>query len=129
MFYALAAEMQERGKMKNLKWLSYDINQLGYSDRLGQSLEHPNMLFYPGKHREKSAKIYKGDPSLDTMANYIKKYADNKIKADFSGLQDSFMHRMQMQQMTDQAMAIKNGDPNKMTMDELEYELQRRGEL
>ena len=93
LFAVLALEVQAREKIKTLKFASYDINQLGYSDRLGKSLEHPNMLFFPGKHRDKPPKIYKGDPNLDSMAAYIKKFADNKIKADLEGLDKSFEQR------------------------------------
>ena len=82
----LAQEMKLRGEMKNLLFLSYDLNLLGISPRLGNQFEHPNMILFPGKHRSSPPKLYNGDTRLDNMAAYIKKQVDYKISADFEGL-------------------------------------------
>ena len=96
LFAMLALEVKDRVKSKSLKFVGYDINTLGYSEVLGSMVEHPNMLLFAGKHRDKPAKVYKGEPILDNMAAYIKKFADNKIKVNLEGLDASMRNRLQM---------------------------------
>jgi hypothetical protein len=66
-------------RITSVVFYGYDFNTCGPSDWvLAQEL--PNLHFSPAFQRDKiKFKKYMGDPTLDEMATYIKKFADIKF--------------------------------------------------
>ena len=82
-FQRLAAFFMEKD-IESIRFISYDLNLNGPNKKI--KLDVPAMYMSPAFKRNQELKYYMGDPKVEDMAQYIKKHADIKFKANVKNL-------------------------------------------
>ena len=78
----LAAQVSP--KAAKMKFVGYDVNLLGGHPAV--QADHPALLLSPGTQRDKKPKEFRGDFTLEELASFLKKHADNKFKINARNL-------------------------------------------
>ena len=76
--------IEVRRNTKRMQFVAYDFNRLGPNSSLEGSF--PNLWLSPGEQRHKKPRLFRGEASLEQMADWLKKHADNKFQMSTNNL-------------------------------------------
>ena len=82
--------------LKRLKFIGYDLNQLGPHDTLTKAVgdsndSNFNIMLSPSKQRDKKLKLYRGElaTNLEKLVGWLMKHVENKFELQRIPLSDS----------------------------------------